>query len=58
MFGVPIYLSDHIPLRVTRHLDNDDYVYIEVEKDLLCVRQGTAIYVHPDRWELFKEMFE
>jgi hypothetical protein len=57
LFDMPIYINEFLPLTRTHMLDSDDYVYIEVVTQVLMVRWNNAIYVHPDHWDLFKEMF-
>ncbi len=53
---IPIYLNEFIPLRMTKQIKTDDYDLMEVEQDRLCVHFQGAVYVHPDRWELFKTL--
>ena len=53
---IPIYLNEFIPLRMTTYVETEHYESMEIERDRLCMHFRGAIYVHPDRWDLFKTL--
>ncbi len=54
--GVRVYVSPHIPLSKTRRLPTSEYAEMTIETDVLCVRMGSHLYVHPERWPYFEAM--
>jgi hypothetical protein len=54
--GVPYYVTQLVPLTKTRLLPAEDYNQVAVVTDVLCIRHGGSIYIHPERFHLFEQM--
>lgn len=57
-YGVPVYVDENTPLRTTKRRYWDDYEFVEVESDALCMMRDGAVFVHPQRWEHFDAMIK
>lgn len=54
--GIPIKVSEDMPKTWTRVLKSEDYDFIEVTTELLGRMVDGTFYMHPDRYELLKDL--